>query len=256
MVVYLDLVVFLNFAVDFLLLLGTNRLAGFPAGAGRCAAGAALGGLYAFGCLLPGFHFLGNCFWRTVSLGLMGAIAFGCSRSALRRCCVFLLLAMALGGVAVSMGRQSVPEVILWAAVLWGLCALASGSGPGAAQYRILKLTLGEHTLTVTALHDTGNTLRDPITGEPAAVIGPQAACRLTGLTQQQLRHPLQTLTEGVLPGLRLIPYRSVGAGGMLLAMKIADAEVDGKKQSLLVAFAPEGLGQGELYQALTGGAI
>ena len=30
MVVYLDLVMLLNAAVDFLLLLGTNRLTGFP----------------------------------------------------------------------------------------------------------------------------------------------------------------------------------------------------------------------------------
>ena len=43
MVVYLDLVMGLNFGVDFLLLLGTNHLAGFPPGYGRTAAAAALG---------------------------------------------------------------------------------------------------------------------------------------------------------------------------------------------------------------------
>ena len=42
MEVYLDLVVILNFLVDFLLLLGTNRLSGFPLAAGRCAAAAGL----------------------------------------------------------------------------------------------------------------------------------------------------------------------------------------------------------------------
>ena len=40
--IYLDLVVILNFLVDFLLLLGTNRLSGFPASPLRAAASAAL----------------------------------------------------------------------------------------------------------------------------------------------------------------------------------------------------------------------
>ena len=39
--IYLDLVVILNFLVDFLLLLGTNRLSGFPASPLRAAAAAA-----------------------------------------------------------------------------------------------------------------------------------------------------------------------------------------------------------------------
>ena len=46
MEIYLDLVILLNFLVDFLLLLGTNRLSGFPAAIGRCALAAALGALH------------------------------------------------------------------------------------------------------------------------------------------------------------------------------------------------------------------
>ena len=48
--VYLDLVMLLNFLVDFLLLLGTNRLSGFPAAPGRCALAAVFGSVYAAGC--------------------------------------------------------------------------------------------------------------------------------------------------------------------------------------------------------------
>ena len=58
--IYLDLAVILNFIVDFLLLLGTNRLAGFPLDARRCALAAALGGVYGGACLIPGFSFLGD----------------------------------------------------------------------------------------------------------------------------------------------------------------------------------------------------
>ena len=41
MAVYLDLVMLLNFLVDYLLLLGTNRLSGSPMTPGRCALAAA-----------------------------------------------------------------------------------------------------------------------------------------------------------------------------------------------------------------------
>ena len=86
-------------------------------------------------------------------------------------------------------------------------------------------------------------------------VISPEIARRLTGLTLEQLRHPLETLMQPPLPGLRLIPYRSVGkAGGFLLAKRFEEVTIGEKTQSALVAFAAEGLGTGEIYQALTGG--
>ena len=129
--VYLDLVVLLNIAVDLLLLAGTNRLSGFPVLWGRTALAAALGGVYAGCCLLPGFRFLGNLLWRTVSLGLMGAIAFGISRSAVRRSLLFVLLAMALGGVAVSLGTGGISGVLAGAAVLFFLCGAGFRGAPG-----------------------------------------------------------------------------------------------------------------------------
>ena len=63
------------------------------------------------------------------------------------------------------------------------------------------------------------------------------------------------TLVLGPIPGLRLIPYRAVGnAGGFLLAKRFADVTIGDKKQSALVAFAGEGLGNDACCQALTGG--
>ena len=108
MAIYLDLVMVLNFLVDFFLLLGTNRLAGFPAGAWRCAGAAVLGSVYSGACLLPGFRFLGNFLWRGVSLCLMGLMAFGCNASAIKRGGIFLLLSMAMGGIALSIEPSTI----------------------------------------------------------------------------------------------------------------------------------------------------
>ena len=255
MAVYLDLVMWLNFLVDFLLLLGTNRLSGFPAGVLRCAGAALVGAVYSGACLLPGFRFLGNLLWRCVSLGGMGLLAFGWNLSALKRCGIFLLLSMAMGGIALSLGRGDLVSLVLCA----GLCLLLSwitfGGQVGGREYLPLKITYEGRSASLVALKDTGNTLRDPLTGEPVLVVSAQIASRLTGLTEAQLRQPLETLVTKPVPGLRLIPYRSVGNGGsFLLAKRFEDVTIGDRKQSTLVAFAWEGLGQGEISQALTGG--
>lgn len=257
MTVYGDLVVILNFLVDFLLLLGTNRLSGFPPCPGRSAAAAGLGGLYAAGCLIPGFSFLAGNLWRMVSLGSMGVVAFGWNRSAVKRSGVFLVLSMALGGMALALGSGNVAQLTATAAALWLVCHLAFGGTVGGKQYVPVTLRCGDSTVNLTALVDTGNTLRDPITGESVLVIGPEAASTLTGLTPSQLRHPLETMQQRRIPGLRLIPYRAVGCQeGFLLALRISDVTIRGQKGSRLVAFAPEGLGEKGMIQALTGGIL
>ena len=254
MEVYADLVMLLNFLVDLCLLLGTNRMTGHPAAPGRCCAAAALGGVYGGLVLFPGLRFLGNLLWRTVFLGLMGGIAFGLRQDALKRTGVFLILTMALGGLAVSVGHNAWMSVGLGGMGLWLLCRVGFGGNNGGQQLIPLELTRQGRTLHLTALRDTGNTLRDPITGEQVLVIAPEAACALTGLTVQALREPLENL--GKLPGLRLIPYRAVGAGGFLLGLRFEDARIGGKRQSVIAAFAPEGLGMGDGFQALAGGIV
>ena len=255
MEIYLDLVMVLNFLVDFLLLMGTNRLGGFPAEPWRCAGAALLGAVYSGACFLPGFRFLGNLLWRCVSLCLMGAIAFGVNAGAWKRGGIFLLLTMAMGGIAVQLGRGDVLSLILCACFCLLLSLVSFGGQIGGKCYVPLQISFGGKTASIVALKDTGNTLRDPLTGEQVLVVSASVAGRLTGLTLQQLRNPLDTLSAQVLPGLRLIPYHSVGnAGGFLLAKRFEDVRIAGKRKSTLVAFAAEGLGNGEIYQALTGG--
>ena len=257
MAVYLDLVMILNFLVDFLLLLGTNRISGFPLAAPRCALGALLGSVYSGACLLPGFRFLGNLLWRLVSLMLMGAAAFGYGLSAVKRGGTFLLLSMALGGIALSIGRNDFGTLILASVFCFLLCRLCFGSTVGGREYVPITLTYGDKTASIIALRDSGNTLRDPITGQQVLVVSGEVGQRLTGLTLEQMRCPLETLAQRPVPGLRLIPYRAVGQqGSFLLGLKMEKVKVDQRVTEAVVAFAAEGLGRGDMYQALTGGAL
>ena len=114
---------------------------------------------------------------------------------------------------------------------------------------------LGEEKLELLALRDTGNTLRDPITGREVLVVGADVAGELTGLTREQLLAPVESV--GALEGLRLIPYRTVNNGsGFLLALRLQDVIIGKRRGNSLVAFAPEEISAEGAYQALTGGTV
>ncbi len=243
--IYLDLWMLLNFAVDFLLILGTNALSGFPLCLPKSAVGAALGGLYGGLCLVPEFFFLAGTVWRVVFLGLMSVLAFG---KDVRRCILFVLISMALGGLALGMGRGS-GKLMLAALSLFLLCWLGFRGKPGQRFTRLLLRYQGRQ-VALTALRDTGNTLRDPITGDAVLVVGQEIGEQL-GLTKAQMSNPIESLEA--IPGLRLIPYRAVGCpAGMLLCARM-EADEKERTSSILVAFAPQSMGH-EGYQGLIGG--
>ena len=255
MSVYLNAVMVLSFLIDLLLLAGTNRLAGFPVAWGPTAFAAALGGLYAGCCLLPQFRFLGNFLWRCVTLGGMGSIAFGINRSGARRCALFMLLAMALGGLALSMEAGGVAGVLAGVAALFFLCRAGFRDVPCSREYETVELNWAGKRESMLALRDTGNTLRDPVTGQSVLVVSDRVAGALLGLTRQQLLSPVETVATGQYPGLRLIPYRTIGqSAGFLAAMRMENVKIGKWQGSRLVAFAPAGLDAEETYQALTGG--
>lgn len=256
MTVYLDLVIFLNFLVDGLLLVGANRLTGHPPGWRRCALSATLGGVYAGVCMLPGWRFLGDILWRIVSLAAMAVIAYGWNMGALRRGTIFVLLSMALGGMAIGLGKSDLPSLILSAAGIMLLCMLGIRSPLGIDKYQKVQLQWRGQTISMTALVDTGNTLRDPITGEGVLVVGMDVGTQL-GISREMICDPITAMAQESIPGARLIPYRAVGKpGGMLLMIRMEQVQLGGRSISPMVAFAPEEIGRNEGYQALAGGTV
>ena len=253
MAVYADGVILLNFLVDLLLILGTNRLTGHPMRIARASAGAAFGGLYSGACLISGFRFLGSTLWRIVSLWAMSGIAFGFQRNGWKRTVMLVVLSMALGGMALGIGRGSFLSITVSACVLFLICSLGLG-GTAVRKHAEVELRLGDKQRRLTALCDTGNLLTDPVTGEAVMVAGGHIAREMLGLTSQELADPIATMASGRIPGLRLIPYRAVGQpSGMLLAVKMDEVRINGVAAGKLVAFAPDSI-RGDGYEALTGG--
>ena len=255
--IYLDLVILLNFAVDLLLLWAANRLSGHSPGGSRTILAASFGGVYAGMCLLPGFWFLSRSIWRVFSLLGMSCIAFGWKKNAIRKGLIFLFLSMALGGMVVLLGRGGFFSVLLSALILCGLCILGFRGHVSQVEYVSVDMIHRGKTVCMTALRDTGNTLRDPVTGCPVLVADARMASGLLGLQEEELCHPIETISQGKYPGLRLIPYCAVGQpAGMLLGLRVDSIRINGKPSNQIVAFAPHRIGQGSDYEALTGGLL
>lgn len=247
MPVYLDVLVLLNFLVDLFLLLGTNRLSGHPPDIKRAVIAAVLGGLYGGICVLPGLSFLAGTLWRILVLSLMAGIGFGFRRDALRRGILFVLLSMALGGVAMGLSGGGFWTLVLSAGAVCAMC-LFGFRGRVGAQYVPVEL----EGLRITALRDTGNTLTDPITGQQVLVVSARIGMNLLKLSSIDLIDPVKAM--GKVDGARLIPYHAVGKHAMLLAKRYENVTIGKWKGSCLVAFAPDDIGQGRPYEALTGG--
>lgn len=236
-------VMLIVFVVDILLLSATGRFLGGQSHPIRVLLGALAGTVFAGLSLLPGFSFLHHFLWHLCTLLVISLFAFGFS---LRKWILFSLLHLSLGNV--SFGEREQLSVLLGALGIAFAC-IVIGRGN---RYVPVELSYAGRTLTLTALRDTGNTLRDPITGKQVLIIGADAAQKLTGLTLSALCDPVGTM--GKLPGLRLIPYQTVGNTGFLLALPMQNVKIGNKRGNALVALSPQIFGKP--YQALAGGNV
>lgn len=255
--VYPGRIMLLRFMVDFLLLMGSNRLCGKPIRIGRTALAAFLGAAYTVACIRPDFYFLGGAFWRLCVLVGMTVLSFGWNWSALQRGAIYLFLSLAWGGLAMHLGMDSPLSVLLCALVLTLLCLLGFRGKAGQARHVPVTITHGDTSVQLTALVDTGNMLQDPVSGKSVLVADGGAGAALLGLSVHQLEDPVQTLCDCAIPGLLLIPYCTVGKPrGLLLGLKVDKLMLDGKESDSIVAFAPQQLGSGKDFQALAGGML
>lgn len=240
------IVLIMVFTVDVLLLFASSRFLGMEQPALRLLAGALVHTAFVGCSLLSGFSFLSGIWWRLLAL-MLAALAFcGLSVRVISMSVLFGLLHLSLNGIA--QGTDELRSMLLGAAGM-AFAGLAKGRGNMLIP---VELSLGDRTLRFTALKDTGNALRDPVTGRPVLVVESKVAGALTGLTPEALENPIESI--GTIPGLRLIPYKTVGNTGFLLAMQIPEAKIGDRRGSAVVAFSPRAFESH--YQALTGGTL
>lgn len=249
---YLILAVILQMTVDFLLILASKRMLSEFIHPVRAVLGALAGGIYCTACLIPGLTFLGGRLWYLASLGVICLLSFGTDRGSVKPAGVYCLLRFALDGLA---GAEGKVQTLLWAVLFCGICLAGIYGSRQKRRFLPVELCWGEKKAKLQGLVDTGHSLRDPVTGREVLIVGADVAQALTGLSAQQLADPVACM--GKLPGLRLIPYQSVGQSrGMLLAMQIQEGRIGNRRGKVVVAFAPQVLDKTGKFQALIGGSI
>lgn len=277
MTVYADEVFILNALLDYLLLQTANLLSDSPKKPYRAMLAAAFGGIYAAlaAVLLP----LAGFFPQLLAFACICIIAYGASKAALRRAALLLLTCCGFGGIALltavlSRCRLQIVHGLPCFQIGKRLLILLAGGMYAAVWLTVrrlcrhmggtvrVKFTFSGQSAEVTALCDTGNTLKDPVTAEPVVIADLKTAQKLlpllliseTDLLQSAaLVQKLRRIYPASKP--RLLPYRTVGQTGLLAAIRCDSICVNGKQTGQhLAAFSATAFTGEETYQALTGG--
>ena len=274
MIIYADLLFALNTVLNFLLLSGTGRFAAREARFIRRLLSAAFGGAYALICTR--FPILSLLPMQLLFAFGMLILCFGWGRQLFRLGLWFFLLSAAYAGVVLLLSRLFRTGVyLIGGSVVYpvrfgtlvltaGLCYAVSavllerlGHSAGIDALVPATICVRGVRVRITALRDTGNALHEPISGKPAFVLQQRVAEKLLPeLGSADPRDPGSAFIalSGILPGARLIPYRTVGAAGMLLAVR-SDWVLVGTKRydGAYLAIAPS-TDSGEPFELIAGG--
>lgn len=247
--------VILNILVNVLLLLASAKLCGFVVSAYKIIAAIFLNSLFNIGCYFLGGEILGNNLLWIVLLLFLSVNTFGYRRDSILPSVIFVSMSI-LYDIAISglISKKFWSILVLVACIL---LILFRGFQNGYKRYIPIEIHYRGVKESFVALHDTGNLLRDPLTGDSVLIVSCDIAEQLTGLTRQQLANPVETIQRQPISGLQLLPYTTVGQPhGFLLAMRFQNIKIGVKMRSGLVAFAPNNFFTGCKYQALTGGNV
>lgn len=264
--IYLDTLLLTNLLMNAVLLWAASSFAGYRVRPLRLLAGAGIGSVYAVTLLLPPA-------WSTAPVKILVSVVMVLAAFAPVRLGSFLLLlgffylsAFLVGGISLCLsyfmlnsrsfalwvGDQSVSSLGIATAaaialVLGKACWGFVRTGVWRKLFVVpLEIELNGVKARLKGLVDTGNHLRDPISGLPVVVVQYDSVARLL---PQPLRSAFRSenievspLTSGVsgvasLTRLRVIPYRSLG-----------------KRDGMLWAFRPDGLTVYEGESPLKGG--
>jgi stage II sporulation protein GA (sporulation sigma-E factor processing peptidase) len=244
MKLYIELVLADNLAINYIILYLVSKLSASPLKLPRALLSACLGAVYSALYLLPQFSAL-RPIWCKLLLSLaMVTIAFGVKKRFLRHLGVFYIVTFVLGGAMLGLfyftGSGTInggvvllngfPLRIAIAAAVACILALTAYKKRLSSRIRFEMLASieieGEKTLT--ALLDSGHSLKDPVSGSPVfiadfssiqEILPPQLN---TGPEGRSAHDMLAALSDSPWASkASLVPYATMEKqGGMILALR------------------------------------
>jgi stage II sporulation protein GA (sporulation sigma-E factor processing peptidase) len=236
-VLYADVLFAINFSMDFISLWAAALLGCKPRRALRMSAAAALGGIYAVVSIVAGIH----GFWQYISAAvasfIMCLISFGkCGgmRGILKQSALIWGCGALLGGLmtaVLSLGRGGNLLHTTEGGSVW-IGAAAAAVGAVYITVRLITAKKGAGPLPVRiefagnhirfdALCDSGNLMRDPISGDPVILLSAALGKKLVGSenTRALLTCDAEKLSNSGIR-FRLIPIKNSTGGSLCAAFR------------------------------------
>ncbi|MCB6992491.1 sigma-E processing peptidase SpoIIGA [bacterium 210820-DFI.6.37] len=266
MTIYSEYLFLENFITGLIILILTGKLCGRRTGRLRIILGAAMCGAYSFILFVP----------LAAPAALAGKLAFSLAVILAvfgyrgKRCygktvAVFYIVSFLMGGITVGiMYTAKVPGLsangsvylhgitylqvaagilVTWVTGSW-LAEFIRGKLQKEKVFTDMEVEIAEKKWKLRAFVDTGNFLRDPVSGYPAAVLSASAG-----------RCIVNEVGEKLLPRVCLIPYSSVGKKGILQGIRPDRVTVSGKEmEHIVLAISKEDFTswkEGERYEVL-----
>jgi len=261
--VYVDQVFIGSLVMNYMILWVAARLGGVSLSRRRLLGGAFLGAFYSLALFVPAWHNLLAPGYKFLASLIMVAAAFLPRPPAKAAVLLgyFYLATFALGGAvqgiigfmqyryesAVLTGVMRAVDAYLWYGILismalfWALGRIAPGQMRKRLMLPLLRsdlvISFGGRAVRLPALLDTGNSLSDPVTGNPVVIaeyealkeiLSPRVREAVDKYGPDQGAAVLGELGEEIAGGhFRLIPYRSVGRdNGWLVGFRPDEVEV------------------------------
>ena len=270
MVIYIDILLALNWWIDYLLLLAVRRASGGMGRSWRLALGALVGAASCFTLFLPPLSMPLMLLIRLLAAVLTVTVAFGCRsrRGWIRRILLLFVYSTALAGLCGALYFFAAPQgfyvfngVVYYAVpplllvgltvvcygILWLWEQVSRRRAPAAHVWR-LKLKVDSQQTEFTCLYDSGNHLVEPFSGRPVLVVERSVAAAVG-------RVPPSVENVSVEDGWRLIPYDTLGGHGLLPAFVPDSVTVGACELPPCYVAVTDGLGRGE-YQGLLGSEV
>ena len=279
MEVYVDTLFLVNLVMNYIILWTTAKLASLSVKNWRLLLGASLGGLYSIFILLPNFIYLNSLWIKLIFAGLIPLVSFFplSPRSFLRVLGYFYLSSFLAGGTAMALvyfgshspylsylgkGFTYVNHFNIWTMIITIITIVFLVHLAWMARQRKnledlfsvpITLFFADQKIELEAMVDTGNQLKDPLTGTPVIIAEYKA---LIPILPDEIKEIFETIPENDLEGVyqllskspwcarfRLIPFTSLGkANGMLLGFRPDEIIVREKGQRIKVNKAIVGI--------------
>ena len=242
--VYVDLFFLINFSMDFLCFFLTAKIMGGKLSLLRTVIASVIGGIYANITL-----FISVPWGISLALDLavcvaMCLVAFGGGTQIFRNTLAYIATSLALGGVMTALfyllDRVQIPldavksdGISAWLlailAALGAVCTVIAGrffKRRSARRYADVTVMLGKARKSLKGFCDSGNLLRDPISGKPCIIADVSAVADIlpegvTALVKQENTDMTGINDSEVYRRIRLIPTVSATGKAMTVALRV-----------------------------------